>query len=136
MISVWFLLSVWIYCVYGQPRDCDAYIGKRLEWTNVNNTGSTPSLIAGWMELFQNGDIDVYNYARSIIEKGKYTLKEEDNNVECILQTELLGATECITFSPTLDHRSFVGCYVINGPCLPYCSHAVPTQWMAAVIMD
>eukprot|EP01084_Bolivina_argentea_P186759 321821_1 len=148
MVSVFLLLNLLIISVYSQPKDCVGYIGKKLEWTQVNNTNKNfPTLKAGYMiiepgknndELYW-GDIKILNYGGTAEETGNYTLSEVDNNEECYLQLELpipAEKKECITFSPTLDHKSFVGCYTTNGICLPTCTNVFAVSWIAAVQMQ
>eukprot|EP01084_Bolivina_argentea_P036745 67949_1 len=103
-------------------------LGKKLEWIIVNGTTKPPATTAGWMEIFDGGKIDIWNYAGNILLEGTYTLTEADNNQECYLLAQYPdNRQECITFSPTLDHHSIVGCFVWTDQCVPVCANSPKT---------
>eukprot|EP01084_Bolivina_argentea_P099543 178932_1 len=125
--------------VYGQ-RDCLAYVGKKLEFVNINGTVKPPTVSTGWTELFSSdkgNKIEVWSYSGTVIAEGTYTLQEADNNQECYLNATYSkpNMQECITFSPTLDHHSIVGCYVWNGECVRVCANTPSSIWYSAVTM-
>ena len=122
-------------------RDCQAFVNKKLEYT-VTDIKENGQATSGYTELEHNGTIATFDNTGTKLYTGNYTLTEADNDQECFMEIEWDNGnpynSECVTFSPTLNHLAMNGCFVFNERCVPECNITVLQQlgqWYSAIII-
>mmetsp|Transcript_75693 Transcript_75693/g.67900 ORF Transcript_75693/g.67900 Transcript_75693/m.67900 type:complete len:149 (-) Transcript_75693:145-591(-) len=125
-----------------KAKDCFYYVNKKIEYTLTDL--AKPATETGFYEFFK-GDYDQNGTVSGVAEwwtsdgsktaNGTYSMVEAQDDEECYLILEFGGSdgkVECMTFSPTLNHQAFVGCYVMSTQCVPICKTHAKDVWIAA----
>eukprot|EP01084_Bolivina_argentea_P243971 408836_1 len=140
---MYFLFTLLVSFTAKAQRDCLAYNQIKMEYTITDLGEGTTS--TGFWEFYkgnitngvESGVVEWWSYAGTKTINGTYKMKEAQDNTECYVEMEFdqskQNPLECMTFSPTIDHLGFVGCYVNTTQCVPVCNTMPNKKWIAAV---
>ena len=117
---------------------CNAMVGHNTTFTTTYMQGGQWTCSSGFSSMYSNGtviDHDTFNVEQ---DHGIYVIDSNTNGTECYaLQTWNSGYIECITWSPSKDSNSMIGCYVFDAPCIKQCDPAKIGQgWFASIILN
>lgn len=136
------LVSVSLVLVNGvlsqSDSDCNAMVGHNVTFTSTFIQGGEWMCSSGFSSMYSNGTVMDYDSNNILQDIGTYSIEKSDNINECYAtQTWNKGLIECMTFSPSQDLNSTVGCYVFNQPCAQKCNPStLETGWFATIILN
>lgn len=134
-ISIVIIMLVESY--FGQ-NICNQMVGHNTTFTTTYLEGGEWTCSSGFSSMYSNGTVIDHDTNNIEQDYGRYIIEQNTNGTECYAtQTWNTGYIECITWSPTKDSNSMIGCYVFDAPCVKQCNVSKIGQgWFGSVILN